>query len=60
MDMRRKNRNPGERRHNNLTEHINMKVTPKVAYMIDKEIEKGIFPSRSEFIRHIIINYFDG
>jgi len=42
-----------------LTEIINVLVTPYIKESIKKLIATGVFPNRSEFIRHLIIKFFE-
>jgi hypothetical protein len=42
-----------------LTERISMALTTKMLKGIDMIVASGKFPNRSEFIRHLITNYFD-
>ena len=42
-----------------LTSYLTILVTPKIRKKIDKLIENEIFPNKTEFIRYLIIKFFD-
>ena len=42
-----------------MTERVQVMVTDKVLEAIDFLVEIEKFPNRSEFIRHLIVKYFD-
>ena len=56
-DMRKYNR-PGHRP-NELTERISVLLTPKQKRGVDIIIQSGKFNTYSEFIRYLIVKYFD-
>ena len=42
-----------------LTSYITFLVTPKIREKMDKLIENEIFPNKTEFLRYLIIKFFD-
>ena len=42
-----------------LTSYITFIVTPKIRKKIDKLIQNEIFPNKSEFLRYLIIKFFE-
>lgn len=58
IDQRKYNR--GQKLPKKLTERIVVLVTPQTLKSITKLIKKGDFPNKSEFVRYVIRNYFDG
>lgn len=42
-----------------LTKVIDFCITPAIRSGIDKLIEKGLFPNTSEFMRYLIIRFFE-
>ena len=57
IDMRAFNKGP--RSPKRLTEQLIVYVTPQMSKAIMRLIEEGYFPSRSEFLRHLITRYLD-
>ena len=51
--------NKGQKLPKILTERIVVLITPNTLKTINKLIDKGVFPNKSEFIRHTIRKYLD-
>jgi hypothetical protein len=56
-DQRRYNK-PGERQ-TTLTEKVNLFVSKRMKKAMTQLIEEKLFPSYSEFVRHLIMEYFE-
>lgn len=59
LDMRSYNKGNWAGRPKVLKTQINVNVTSQMEKAIDIIIESGLFFNRSEFIRHLIINYIE-
>jgi len=52
--------NKGRNRPKKLSEQLNLFISPKMLKSIEKVVKNGDFPNKSEFVRYVIRNYFDG
>lgn len=52
--------NKGRNRPKKLSEQLNLFISPKMLKSIEKLVNRGHFPNKSEFVRYVIRNYFDG
>lgn len=57
-DMRRFN-SWGKRKKSKMSESLNLLISPQMERGINLLIREGKFKNKSEFIRYLIIRYFD-
>lgn len=48
-----------KRKKRRLTECLSFWTTPQLKKRIDDLVEMGLFPDRAEFLRYIIVRYFE-